>query len=144
MDSTTQPLGILLLEHPCTCGTHMQTDLSSFFLQNIERIQTFCSKIERNILLKQLSQKSNYLGEVFDESSIKTCMPNEASNSLYGGRRGKFSIASTLALFTVARYFMAQDYPFLNHKITFLPIQHQVCFLTMNQDPFQIYQTKFK
>nr|GFA47356.1 hypothetical protein [Tanacetum cinerariifolium] len=76
-------------------------------------------------LLKKMSQRSRDFREILNESSVKTCVTEETSNTLDGCGMRQFSNYidfGSVDLNPVFGNFMTEDNALLDHKVTFLPV----------------------
>src|SRR3954466_4309232 len=111
------------------------------FLKNFEGFLTIFIKYKRNILLEKISEGSRVLRKVLDKSSIETIMTEKTTNTFdvrwIGHPFNSFNLR--LVQFNSALgNLVTKNYPFVNHEMALLPIEHQICFFTSLQNFIKI------
>src|SRR3954462_11710964 len=126
----------------CTIGAVMKA-----FLQNFEGFLTIFIKYKRNILLENIGEGSRGLREVLVKSFIETNMTEKTTNTFDVPWIGHPFNSFNLCLVPFNSPFenlVSKNYPFVNHEMALLPIEHQICFFTSLQNFIYIVETVVK
>src|ERR1041385_1704249 len=117
------------------------------FLKNFESLLTIVIKYKRNILLGKISEGSRRLRKVFNKSSIETSMTEKTTNTFYvpwiGHPFNCFSLGP-VHLNSPLRNLVAKNNSLVDHKVTLLPVKHQICLLTSLQNFIKVVDTMVK
>src|SRR3954465_8222592 len=117
------------------------------FLKNFEGFLTIFIKYKRNILLERIGEGSQGLRKVLDKSSIETSMTKKTTNTFDVPWIGHPFNSFNLCLVHFNSPFgnlVSKNYPFVNHEMALLPIEHLICFFTSLQNFIKIVETVVK
>src|SRR3954471_22697997 len=126
----------------CTIGAVIKA-----FLRTFEGFLTIFIKYKRNILLDKISEGSRGLRKVLDKSSIETSMTEKTMNTFDVPWIGHPFNSFNFCLVHFNSPFgnlVTKNYPFVNHEMALLPINHQICFFTSLQNFIKIVETVVK
>jgi hypothetical protein len=94
-------------------------------------------KIERGLLHQQFAQGPGNFAEVLDKSPIKYCMAQKRANFFHrswGPKVGYQIYLRLVYLYPPTRDYMPEHNSLLYHKMSLLPIEHQVLLFTPHQN----------
>src|SRR3954463_3852730 len=117
------------------------------FLKNFEGFLTIFIKHKRNILLEKIGEGSRSLRKVLDKSSIETNMTEKTTNTFDVPWIGHPFNSFNFRLFHCNSPFgnlVSKNYPFVNHEMALLSIEHQICFFTSLQNFIKVVETVVK
>src|SRR3954468_17102783 len=117
------------------------------FLKNFEGLLTIFIKYKRNILLEKISKWPRSLRKFLDKSSIETNMTEKTTNTFdvpwIGHPFNSFNLR-LVHFNSPFKNLVTKNDPLINHEMTLLPIEHQICFFTSLQNFIKIVETVFK
>src|SRR5664279_3696700 len=113
----------------------------SSFLKNLKGFLTIFIKNKRNILLKEISKRPRGFREILNKPSIETSMTKKTTYTFNVSWIGHFLNSlnfSSINFNTSFRNFMPKNDTFIYHKVSLLPIQDKISFLTSLQNQVKI------
>src|ERR1043165_9475671 len=117
------------------------------FLKNFESLLTIFIKYKRSILLEKIGKGSQGLRKGLDKSSIETSMTKKTTNTSNVPWIGHPFNSFNFCLVHFNSPFgnlVSKNYPFVNHEVALLPIEHQIFFFTSLQNFIEIVETLVK
>jgi hypothetical protein len=109
----------------------------------VERLKALFCEDEWGIFGWKMHEGSSNLREIVNESLIKSCMFQKATNPLHiGGRRYLFNYTNLCLIYLdpFLQNFMPKDNSFSDHEMTLLPVWEKVGHLTPLQHFIEVCQ----